>query len=181
MSHDLSGAGRRWWDSGGVCHSRGVPPAGGLDAGTSKSNTATAAKSSFRYLILSLKTFFWLSLTVFWLVLFPSPNTFALQGEECEVDMECEGEVEGECEAEEACEDVQDREEAEDYPAVIVEEVPGANLAEEQGYSAQVVVYEDEAYLMQEVGDEQEVETEGEAGETLILLYLSEIWLNVSS
>ncbi|KAM8772882.1 ETS-related transcription factor Elf-2-like isoform 2-T5 [Acanthopagrus schlegelii] len=90
------------------------------------------------------------------------------QGEECEVDMEYEGEVEGECEAEEACEDVQDREEAEDYPAVIVEEVPGANLAEEQGYSAQVVVYEDEAYLMQEVGDEQEVETEGEAVEASV-------------
>ncbi|XP_030269753.1 ETS-related transcription factor Elf-2 isoform X2 [Sparus aurata] len=90
------------------------------------------------------------------------------QEEECEVDMEYEGEVEGECEAEEAYEEVQEREEAEDYPAVIVEEVPGANLAEEQGYSAQVVVYEDEAYLMQEVGDEQEVETEGEAVEASV-------------
>ncbi|XP_073330281.1 ETS-related transcription factor Elf-2-like isoform X1 [Pagrus major] len=87
---------------------------------------------------------------------------------DCEVDMEFEGEVEGECEAEEAYEEVQDREEAEYYPAVIVEEVPGANLAEEQGYSAQVVVYEDEAYLMQEVGDEQEVETEGEAVEASV-------------
>uniref|UniRef100_A0A671YXQ3 E74-like factor 2b (ets domain transcription factor) n=1 Tax=Sparus aurata TaxID=8175 RepID=A0A671YXQ3_SPAAU len=67
-----------------------------------------------------------------------------------------------------AYEEVQEREEAEDYPAVIVEEVPGANLAEEQGYSAQVVVYEDEAYLMQEVGDEQEVETEGEAVEASV-------------
>lgn len=47
-----------------------------------------------------------------------------------------------------------------------MEEVPGASLAEQQGYSAQVLVYEDEAYLMQEVGDEQEVETEGDAGET---------------
>ncbi|XP_070831756.1 ETS-related transcription factor Elf-2b isoform X2 [Chaetodon trifascialis] len=90
------------------------------------------------------------------------------QGEECEVDLELEGEVEGECEAEEASEEVQDREEAEDYPAVIVEEVPGASLAEEQGYSAQVLVYEDEAYLMQEVGDEQEVETEGEAVEASV-------------
>lgn len=117
-------------------------------------------KSSFLHLILLLKTFYDC------LVLFPSLNTFAIQEEECEVDMEYEGEVEGECEAEEAYEEVQEREEAEDYPAVIVEEVPGANLAEEQGYSAQVVVYEDEAYLMQEVGDEQEVETEGEAGET---------------
>lgn len=82
------------------------------------------------------------------------------------MDLELEGEVEGECEAEEAYEEAQDREEAEDYPAVIVEEVPGASLTEEQGYSAQVLVYDDEAYLMQEVGDEQEVETEGEAGET---------------
>lgn len=77
---------------------------------------------------------------------------------------------EGECEAEEACEEeeegVVDREEAEDYPAVIVEEVPGARLNEEHGYSAQVLVCEDEVYLTQEVADEQEVETEGEAGET---------------
>lgn len=85
------------------------------------------------------------------------------------MDLELEGEVEGECEAEEAYEEVQ---EAEDYPAVIVEEVPGASLAGEQGYSAQVLVYENEAYLMQEVGDEQEVETEEEAGETQIFLYL---------
>ncbi|KAI4833085.1 hypothetical protein KUCAC02_016006 [Chaenocephalus aceratus] len=54
----------------------------------------------------------------------------------------------------------QDREEAEYFPAVIVEEVPGASMAEEQGYSAQVLVYDDEVYQMQEVGDEQEVETE---------------------
>lgn len=87
---------------------------------------------------------------------------------ECEVDLELEGEVEGECDAEEAYEEVQDREEGEDYPAVIVEEVPGASLAEEQGYSAQVLVYEDETYLMQEVGDEQEVETEGEAVEASV-------------
>ncbi|XP_068590784.1 ETS-related transcription factor Elf-2-like isoform X2 [Cebidichthys violaceus] len=88
---------------------------------------------------------------------------------ECEVDLEFEGEVEGECEAEEAFdEEVQDREEAENYPAVIVEEVPGAGLADERGYSAQVFVYNDEAYLMQEVGDEQEVETEGEAVEASV-------------
>lgn len=91
---------------------------------------------------------------------------FFSQEGESEVDLELEGEVEGECEAEEAYEEVEDREEAEDYPAVIVEEVPGACLAEEQSYSAQVLVYDDEAYLMQEVGDEQEVETEREAGET---------------
>lgn len=99
------------------------------------------------------------------LALFPPSIPLPLQEEECEVDLEFEGEVEGECEAEDVSEEVQDREEAEDYPAVIVEEVPGASLTEEQGYSAQVLVYEDEAYLMQEVGDEQEVETEGEAGE----------------
>lgn len=81
------------------------------------------------------------------------------------MELELEGEVEGECEAEEAYEEVQDGEEAEEYPAVIVEEVPGASLAEEQGFSAQVLVYDDEAYLMQEVGDEQEVETQAEAGE----------------
>ncbi|XP_047434483.1 ETS-related transcription factor Elf-2b isoform X2 [Mugil cephalus] len=87
---------------------------------------------------------------------------------ECEVDLELEGEVEGECEAEETYEEVQEREEAGDYPAVIVEEVPSAGLTEEQAYSAQVVVYDDEAYLMQEVGDEQEVETEGEAVEASV-------------
>ncbi|XP_018556540.1 LOW QUALITY PROTEIN: ETS-related transcription factor Elf-2 [Lates calcarifer] len=87
---------------------------------------------------------------------------------ESEVDLDLEGEVEGECEAEEAYEDVQDREEADDYPAVIVEEVPGASLTEEQSYSAQVLVYDDEAYPMQEVGDEQEVETEGEAVEASV-------------
>ncbi|XP_054459974.1 ETS-related transcription factor Elf-2-like isoform X1 [Anoplopoma fimbria] len=87
---------------------------------------------------------------------------------ECEVDLEFEGEVEGECEAEEAFEEVQDREEADNYPAVIVEEVPGASLSDERGYSAQVFVYNDEAYLMQEVGDEQEVETEEEAVEASV-------------
>ncbi|XP_049428800.1 ETS-related transcription factor Elf-2b isoform X2 [Epinephelus fuscoguttatus] len=90
------------------------------------------------------------------------------QDGECEVDREFEGEEKSECEAEEICEEVRDREEAEDHPAVIVEEVPGACLAEEQGYSAQVLVYDDEAYLMQEVGDEQEVETEGEAVEASV-------------
>uniref|UniRef100_A0A672Z5L9 ETS domain-containing protein n=1 Tax=Sphaeramia orbicularis TaxID=375764 RepID=A0A672Z5L9_9TELE len=85
------------------------------------------------------------------------------QDGECEVDLELEGEVEGDCEAEEPYEEeeVPDREDA-DYPAVIVEEVPGASLVEELGYSAQVLVYDDGAYLMQELGDEQEVETEGE-------------------
>lgn len=82
---------------------------------------------------------------------------------ECEVDLELEGEVEGECEAEAAYEE--EKEEAEEYPAVIVEEIPSASLAEEQNYSAQVLLYGDEAYIMQEVGNEQEVETDRDPGE----------------
>lgn len=62
-----------------------------------------------------------------------------------------EGEVEGE----------------EEYPAVIVEPVPGARL--EQGFAAQVLVYDDETYLMQGVAEEQEVETEVlETGENTV-------------
>lgn len=49
-------------------------------------------------------------------------------------------------------------EEEEDCPAVIVEEVPSAQV--EECYSAQVVVYGDETYLMQDVAEEQEVVTE---------------------
>ncbi|XP_066089175.1 ETS-related transcription factor Elf-2 isoform X1 [Saccopteryx bilineata] len=45
-----------------------------------------------------------------------------------------------------------------DYPAVIVEPVPSARL--EQGYAAQVLVYDDETFMMQDVAEEQEVETE---------------------
>ncbi|KAM3624077.1 uncharacterized protein V6R79_018654 [Siganus canaliculatus] len=90
------------------------------------------------------------------------------QEEECEVDLELEEEGEGQCEVEEVYEEVQDRDEAEVYPAVIVEEVPGASLAEEQGYAAQVLVYEDETYVTQEVGDEQEVETEAEPVEASV-------------
>ncbi|XP_072291839.1 ETS-related transcription factor Elf-2-like [Eucyclogobius newberryi] len=45
-----------------------------------------------------------------------------------------------------------------DCPAVIVEEVPSAQV--EECYSAQVVVYGDETYLMQDVAEEQEVVTE---------------------
>lgn len=101
-----------------------------------------------------------------------SLNPICLQEGECEEDQELEGEVEGVCEAEEAYEEVQDRQEAEDFPAVIVEEVPGASLAMEQGYSAQVLVYEDEAFLMQEVDDEQEVEAEEEAGEINIPVFI---------
>ncbi|XP_045852936.1 ETS-related transcription factor Elf-2 isoform X2 [Meles meles] len=56
---------------------------------------------------------------------------------------------------------VENQEESEkvsDYPAVIVEPVPSARL--EQGYAAQVLVYDDETYMMQDVAEEQEVETE---------------------
>lgn len=44
-------------------------------------------------------------------------------------------------------------------PAVIVEEVPSAQV-DSECYSAQVVVYGDETYLMQDVAEEQEVVTE---------------------
>lgn len=39
-----------------------------------------------------------------------------------------------------------------------MEPVPSARL--EQGYAAQVLVYDDETYLMQDVAEEQEIETE---------------------
>uniref|UniRef100_A0A8C5LY87 E74 like ETS transcription factor 2 n=1 Tax=Leptobrachium leishanense TaxID=445787 RepID=A0A8C5LY87_9ANUR len=45
-----------------------------------------------------------------------------------------------------------------EYPAVIVESVPATEL--EQGYAAQIVVYDDETFMMQDVAEEQEVETE---------------------
>ncbi|XP_029021756.1 ETS-related transcription factor Elf-2a isoform X2 [Betta splendens] len=43
-------------------------------------------------------------------------------------------------------------------PAVIVEEIPSTQV--EECYSAQVLVYDDETYLMQDVAEEQEVVTE---------------------
>ncbi|KAJ8411041.1 hypothetical protein AAFF_G00180760 [Aldrovandia affinis] len=48
--------------------------------------------------------------------------------------------------------------EEEEYPAVIVESMPSARV--EQCFAAQVLVYDDETYLMQDVAEEQEVETE---------------------
>ncbi|XP_075055853.1 ETS-related transcription factor Elf-2 isoform X2 [Mixophyes fleayi] len=45
-----------------------------------------------------------------------------------------------------------------EYPAVIVEPVPSARL--EQGYAAQILVYDDETFMMQDVAEEQEIETE---------------------
>ena len=48
-----------------------------------------------------------------------------------------------------------------------MEPVPSARL--EQGYAAQVLVYDDETYMMQDVAEEQEVETENvETGRHLI-------------
>ncbi|XP_055521012.1 ETS-related transcription factor Elf-2-like [Leucoraja erinacea] len=44
------------------------------------------------------------------------------------------------------------------YPAVIVEPVLSARL--DQGYAAQILVYDDETYLMQDVAEEQEIETD---------------------
>ncbi|KAK6324526.1 hypothetical protein J4Q44_G00038680 [Coregonus suidteri] len=76
--------------------------------------------------------------------------------EECEEgDGEAEVEVEGDVFEDETDGDLDEEEE---YPAVIVEEVPGRGL--EQCFSAQVLVYDDGTYLMQDVGEEQEVETE---------------------
>uniref|UniRef100_A0A8C2WYM8 Transcription factor Elf N-terminal domain-containing protein n=1 Tax=Cyclopterus lumpus TaxID=8103 RepID=A0A8C2WYM8_CYCLU len=65
---------------------------------------------------------------------------------------------------EEVQEDVEEEEEEgvllqeEGCPAVIVEEVSSAQV--EECYSAQVLVYDDETYLMQDVAEEQEVITE---------------------
>lgn len=55
-----------------------------------------------------------------------------------------------------------------------MEPVPSARL--EQGYAAQVLVYDDETYMMQDVAEEQEVETENvETGRLLIkcLLFIT--------
>lgn len=70
-------------------------------------------------------------------------------------------------------EDVEEEEEGvvlqeEGCPAVIVEEVPSAQV--EECYSAQVLVYDDETYLMPDVAEEQEVVTEvTETGEGPVL------------
>ncbi|XP_061581894.1 ETS-related transcription factor Elf-2a [Cololabis saira] len=68
-------------------------------------------------------------------------------------------------EVEEVEEEVEEVEEAEGVvlqeegcPAVIVEEVPSAQV--DECYSAQVLVYDDGTYLMQDVAEEQEVVTE---------------------
>lgn len=71
-------------------------------------------------------------------------------------------------------EDVEEEEgvllQEEGCPAVIVEEVPSAQV--EECYSAQVLVYDDETYLMQDVAEEQEVVTEvAETGEAHFFQY----------
>lgn len=81
------------------------------------------------------------------------PSWVLLQEALCEAEAELEtegdgdGEVEGEVETET------------EYPAVIVEPVPSAGRLE-QCFAAQVLVYDDQTYLMQGVAQEQEVETE---------------------
>lgn len=85
------------------------------------------------------------------------------------MDLEPDGDVVDVCVAEEPCEE--DQQEAEECPAVIVEEVPGAWLAGGQRYSSQVLLYDDQTYLMQNAGDEQEVA----AGEPSLLLCFSQI------
>lgn len=83
------------------------------------------------------------------------------------MDLEPDGDVVDVCVTEEPCEE--DQEEAEECPAVIVEEVPGARLAGGQGYSSQVLLYSDQTYLKQNVGDEKKVATKMGAGEPSIL------------
>lgn len=64
-------------------------------------------------------------------------------------------------------------------PAVIVEEVPSAQV--EECYSAQVLVYDDETYLMQDVADEQEVVTEVvETGKNQSLEFCIQIHLPIT-
>lgn len=76
------------------------------------------------------------------------------------MDVEPDEDVVDVCVAEDPCEYQQSTEEC---PAVIVEEVPSARLAGGQGYSSQVLLYDDQTYLMQNVDVEQEVEAEVEA------------------
>lgn len=64
--------------------------------------------------------------------------------------MEQEGEVEGECEAEEVCDE---GEKVDERPTVVMEELPGIVVKQERGYSAQVWVCGDEAYIMQEIDE----------------------------
>ncbi|XP_061888890.1 ETS-related transcription factor Elf-2-like isoform X1 [Entelurus aequoreus] len=80
---------------------------------------------------------------------------------ECDVDLEPEGQVEDEWEVEDVYEEAEDGREVENCPTVIVEEVPGVGLAE-------AMVYSDEANVMQEVENEQDVESEKGAVEASV-------------
>lgn len=84
------------------------------------------------------------------------------------MDLEPDGDVVDTCVADEPCEE--DQQEAEECPAVIVEEVPGVWLAGGQGYLSQVLLCDDQTYLMQNVGDEREVEAKVGPGELSMLL-----------
>lgn len=89
-----------------------------------------------------------------------------VQCEQQPTEEEEDHEVQQEVEAVIVEDDVEEEEEEEEgvvlqeegCPAVIVEEVPSAQV--EECYSAQVLVYDDEMYLMQDVAEEQEVVTE---------------------
>ncbi|XP_035505447.1 ETS-related transcription factor Elf-2a isoform X1 [Scophthalmus maximus] len=89
----------------------------------------------------------------------------AEEEEEEVVQQEIEAVIVGSDEVEEDVEEEEEEEEEEGVvlqeegcPAVIVEEVPSAQV--EECYSAQVLVYDDGTYLMQDVAEEQEVVTE---------------------
>lgn len=57
-----------------------------------------------------------------------------------------------------------------------MEPVPSARL--EQGYAAQVLVYDDETYLMQDVAEEQEVESETvETGRFILIFFTYAIFV----
>ncbi|XP_054634472.1 ETS-related transcription factor Elf-2b isoform X2 [Dunckerocampus dactyliophorus] len=80
---------------------------------------------------------------------------------ECDADLEPEGQVEDEGEVEDAYEEAEHGREDENCTAIIVEEVPDAGLAE-------AVMYDDEANGIQEVGNEQDVESEKGAVEASV-------------
>lgn len=86
------------------------------------------------------------------------------------MDQEPDGHLVDVCAAQEPCEE--DQKEAEECPAVIVEEVPGRWLAGDQSYSSQVLLYSDRTDLKQNVGDEKSVATKMGKGKSLLLIFL---------
>lgn len=117
---------------------------------------------------------------------FASFQTVQCEQQPAEEEEEEEEVVQQEVEAVIVEEDVEEEEEEgvvlqeEGCPAVIVEEVPSAQV--EECYSAQVLVYDDETYLMQDVAEEQEVVTEvAETGEAVFSeSQVKSHWLKVS-